>query len=385
MRLIRHRPDWAVPLWEHKRRLRGAKGGRSSGKSHDFAEGVVERMALDPRFSTVCIREIQKTLQFSAKRLIENKIRSMGVSSLFEIQASIIKRKAGTGVCIFQGMQDHNADSIKSLEDFDLAWVEEAQTLSQRSIELPTDPVEELFAGEPDDSVCVHVNYLQNPRCPDNVHRQAEDWRRRRPDTYDHVWLGAFNTKSEDQVLSGCWRVDVFEPQDSWDGPYFGADWGFSVDPSTLLCVYIHDNKLFIRKERYGHQIEINDLPEFFAGMPECHNQVIRGDNSRPETISYLQKHGYPKCIAADKWKGSVEDGISTLRGFDEIIIHEECQHTVDEARLWKYKRDRLTGDILPKLVDGNEHCWDAIRYALAPIIRQGDNMGLLLNLAMGR
>lgn len=401
--LKRYRAKWAIPLWKEKRRLRGAKGGRSSGKSHEMAEAVVERMALTPSYSTVCIREIQKTLQFSAKRLIENKIRSMGMASLFEIQASIIKRRGGTGVCIFQGMQDHNADSIKSLEDFDLAWVEEAQTLSQRSIDLliptirkdgseiwfswnpeqPTDPVEELFAGEPDDSVCVHVNYLDNKKCPDNVIKLADDWRRRRPDTFDHVWLGEFNTKSEDQVLAGRWRVDEFEPQDNWDGPYFGADWGFSVDPSTLLCVYIHNNTLYVRRERYGHQIEINDLPEFFAGMPGSADHVIRGDNSRPETISYLQKHGYPKCIAAPKWQGSVEDGISTLRGFDEIIIHPECEHTIDEARLWKYKRDRLTGDILPKLIDGNDHCWDAIRYALAPIIQQGDNMEALLRLAI--
>lgn len=366
-------------------------------------------MFIDPSYSVVCIREIQKSLRFSAKRLIEAKIQQYGLGEFFEVQAGLIKRINGSGVCIFQGMQDHTADSIKSLEDFDLAWCEEAQSLSQRSLDLltptirkpnseiwfswnpdlETDPVDMFFSSEPDNSVCVHVNYMNNPFCPQNVIEQAEDWRRRRPDTYDHVWLGGYNTKSEDQVLNGVWRVDEFEPQPDWDGPYFGADWGFSTDPSTLISCYIDTSAepatLYVRHERYGHGIEINDYPEFFSAMPAINGPVIRADNARPEIISYLQKHGYPMIMAADKWAGSVEDGISTLRGFAEIVIHPDCEHTIDEARLWKYKRDRLTGDILPKLIDGNDHCWDAIRYALAPFVKGGDNMAALLGLALGR
>ncbi len=70
------------------------------------------------------------------------------------------------------------------------------------------------------------------------------------------------------------------------------------------------------------------------------------------------------------KWPGSVEDGISTLRGFDEIVIHEQCKHMIDEARLWRYKTDKLSGDVLPKLIDADNHCADALRYAIAPLIK---------------
>lgn len=397
-------PKWSVPLFSGPAIYRGAKGGRSSGKSHLFAESLVERHICDPDYSSVCIREVQKSLKFSAKRLIEAKIRAMGVVHLFVILESVIRRRYGTGIIIFQGMQDHNAESIKSLEDFDLAWVEEAQSLSQRSLDLliptirnegseiwfswnpeqTTDPVDTFFAGKPQGAVCVHVNYTQNPFATDKIKQQAADWKRRDPDTYDHVWMGAYNTKSDDQVLSGCWTIEERKPDHTWDGPYYGGDWGFATDPTTLLEVYINedDNELYVSRERYGLKIEIDDTPEFYDGMSGAKKYVVRADNARPEIISYMKRHKYPKVRSVDKWPGSVEDGISKLRSYD-IVIHPDCTHTIDEARLWKYKRDRLTGDVLPKLIDGNDHCWDAIRYAIQDIIKKS-GFGDMLNLAMG-
>ncbi|MCK4957781.1 MAG: phage terminase large subunit, partial [Planctomycetes bacterium] len=136
-------PRWAVPLLAPKR-LKGAKGGRSSGKSHFYAEAMVERLFMEGNTQAVCIREVQKSLKFSAKKLIENKIRKLKLSHLFEITINEIRRlgrdpatgEAYVGIIIFQGMQDHTAESIKSLEDFDLAWCEEAQSLSAFSLEL---------------------------------------------------------------------------------------------------------------------------------------------------------------------------------------------------------------------------------------------------------
>ncbi len=85
-----------------------------------------------------------------------------------------------------------------------------------------------------------------------------------------------------------------------------------------------------------------------------------------------MQRHGYPNLIAAEKWSGSVEDGVAFLRQFERIVIHPRCPYTFEESRLWSYKKDRLTGDILPDLVDAHNHCWDAIRYGLDPLIRGG-------------
>ena len=223
--LVIETPRVFLPLLKPAR-YKGAKGGRGSGKSHFFAECVVEEMVADPECSVVCIREIQKSLKFSAKKLIEDKIQSMGVSHLFEVQTNEIKRIGGKGVCIFQGMQDHTADSIKSLEGFRIAWVEEAQSLSQRSLNLlrPTmrasgsqiwfswnprrksDPVEKLLTRKKrDDAIVVHVNYTDNPFLPPELKAEAEGDKRDDPDGFEHTWLGQFESMGSKIVIPRLW------------------------------------------------------------------------------------------------------------------------------------------------------------------------------------
>ncbi len=108
----------------------------------------------------------------------------------------------------------------------------------------------------------------------------------------------------------------------------------------------------------------------------------MRADNARPESISYLKRHGLPNCTAVDKWPGSVEDGVAHLRSYSEIVIHPRCRETIRESRLWSYKVDRLSGDVLPDVVDANNHWMDALRYALAPLVRvvQAGGMGISVN-----
>src|SRR5690349_22358393 len=148
-------------LWQPAR-YKGAHGGRGSGKSHAFAEMLVVRASTAKGFRAACVREVQKSLKNSVKLLVEDKIKALGVGHLFECLEAEIKTPGG-GVIMFQGMQNHTADSIKSLEGFDVAWVEEAQSLSQRSLDLlrPTlrKPGSELWfswnPGKPTDPVDV--------------------------------------------------------------------------------------------------------------------------------------------------------------------------------------------------------------------------------------
>lgn len=390
-RLVIPTARWSTPLLAAAR-YKGAKGGRSGGKSHFWAERMVEHSAANPHFSGVCIREVQRSLRYSAKRLIDSKIRNLGLSHLFDSRDNEIRRRGGSGVIIFQGMQDHTADSIKSLEGFDAAWYEEAQRMSQRSADLllPTirgpgselwfswnpdqadDPVEKLLVAKPPaDSAVVSVNFTDNPFRDPVVDAEAAEALRRDPDNYAHIWEGAYNTKSDDQVLAGKWEVDHFTPGAAWDGPYYGGDWGFAADPSTLIECYVYDDTLYIYREAYRKGVETDQLPAFYDQLPGAVSHVVRADNARPENISYMNRHGYPKVQAVKKWPGSIEDGISRLRSFRRIVIHTDCLHTIAEARLWKYKRDRLTGDILPVLIDANNHCWDAVRYAVEPLIKR--------------
>ena len=387
-------PRWAKPLLT-PRRYKGAKGGRGSGKSHFFAEMLVESHILNPDCNSVCIREIQKSLKFSAKKLIEDKIRAMGVSDMFDITLTEIRNKNGNGIIIFQGMQDHTADSIKSLEGFDIAWAEESQSISRRSIELllptirkpgseiwfswnpylDTDPVETMINWNKDeDSVCVHVNYLDNPFVDDILIKEAERHKRNKPDSFDHVWLGQYATKSDSQIFKDKYEIREFEIDKSFGIPLFGIDFGFANDATTGVKVYIKNDILYIYEEAYKVGLELDDTAMYLKSkISEIDKYPIEADSARPESISYLKRNGLPFIRGVKKWKGSVIDGIEFIKSFDKVVIHSRCENTISEFRLYSYKVDKRTDNILPDVEDSNNHIIDAIRYALEPVMKKSN------------
>ena len=375
-------PAWAEPLLAPAR-YKGAHGGRGSGKSHFFAELLVEEHVSNQSQRSVCIREVQKSIKMSAKLLIENKIEQLGVGEYFEVQDSIIKSRKGGGMMIFQGMQNHTADSIKSLEGFDRAWIEEAQSVSHRSLELirptirkpnselwfswnpylNTDPIDALLRGEnpPPDSTIVQVNYMDNPWLPDVLRAEMEYDRGRDLDKYEHVWLGGYVKNTEARVFKN-WRVEDFEtPKDAIHR--LGADWGFSVDPTCAVRCHIVGRKLYVDYEAYRVGCDITDTPELFMTIPEAEKWAMTADSARPETISHLRKNGFPRILPAVKGARSLEEGVEWLKSF-EIIVHPRCRHTIEELTSYSYKTDPLTGSVLPVLQDKDNHVIDALRYA---------------------
>ena len=374
-------------------RYKGAHGGRGSGKSHFFAEMLVARANSALGFRAACLREVQKSLKNSVKLLVEDKIRAHGLQHRFEILDSEI-RTPGGGVIIFQGMQNHTADSIKSLEGFDVAWVEEAQSLSQRSLDLlrptirkpgselwfawnpnkPDDPVDTLLRGEhpPTDSVVVQVNWDSNPWLPDELRADMEDDRRRDPDKALHVWDGHYSLNSEARVFRN-WVMREFDtPADAVHR--FGADWGFAVDPTVLVRCHIEGRNLFVDYEAWKVGCEIDKTPALFDEIPGSRKWRIRADSARPETVSYMQRQGF-KITPALKGQGSIEDGISFLQSFD-IVVHPRCKKVCEELTLYAYKIDEHTGEVLPVLQDKNNHTIDALRYALEELRRSGFKPG---------
>lgn len=372
----------------HASRYKGAHGGRGSGKSHFFAELLVERCELNPGTRAACVREVQKSLKNSVKLLVEDKIKALGLPG-FEVLEAEIKTPGG-GVIIFQGMQNHTADSIKSLEGFDIAWVEEAQSLSQRSLDLlrptirkagselwfswnpnkPTDPVDLLLRGEvlPADAVVVEANYSDNPWLPDELRADLEDDRRRDPDKFAHVWGGAYALNAQARVFRN-WTVRAFDtPADAIHR--FGADWGFAIDPTVLIRCHVEGRTLYVDQEAWEVGCEIDKTPALFDQIAGSRQWLIRADSARPETVSYMQRHGF-KITAALKGPGSLEDGVEFLRSFD-IVVHPRCEHVASELALYSYKIDPHTEEILPLLDDKNNHTVDALRYALEELRRTG-------------
>lgn len=373
-------PAVFLPLLEASR-YKGAWGGRGSGKSHFFAELLIERCIMG-KTDAVCVREVQRSLQQSVKKLLESKIEALGVGKHFDVKLDYIGTPYG-GRIIFQGMQNHTADTIKSLEGYDVAWVEEAQSLSQRSLDLlrptirkpgselwfswnpnlETDPVDSLLRGEtpPPGAVVVKANYRDNPWLPEVLADELAYDQRRDPDKFAHVWLGEYQRNSEARVFRN-WKIEEFDVKPEWILRQ-GADWGFSVDPSVLVQCAIVGRTLYVPHEAYRVGCDIDFLPDLFRTVPEAERWATVADSARPETISYMQRHGFPKMLAAIKGAKSLEEGVEFLKSFD-IVVHPRCKHLIDELTLYSYETDPLTGQVMPKLADKDNHVIDALRYA---------------------
>ena len=346
-----------------------------------FAEMVIGRCIGD-KVDVVCVREVQRSLAQSVKKLLELKIEDMGQSDMFTVKQDEIRTSLG-GRIVFAGMQNHTADTIKSLEGYDIAWVEEAQSLSQRSLDLlrptirkpgsqlwfswnpnlETDPVDVLLRGEnpPPDSIVIKANYTDNPWLPNVLKAEIEYDKRRDPDKYSHVWLGEYQRNSEARVFRN-WRIEDFDTDETATFR-LGADWGFATDPSVLIRCYIKGRVLYVDHEAWMVGCEIDLLPDLFDRVPDSRRFFITADSARPETISYMRRNGFPRINSAIKGSKSVEDGIEFLKSFD-IVVHPRCTHLIDELTLYSYKTDPLTGVVMPVLADKDNHVIDSLRYA---------------------
>ena len=188
------------------------------------------------------------------------------------------------------------------------------------------------------------------------------------------MWEGKPRKQSAAQIMRGKYVVEDFTPADTWAGPYHGTDFGFATDPTASIKCWVDEahRRLMIEYEAFEYHTETDDVPALISTIPDSEKYVNRADNARPETISYCRRHGHPRMIACEKWPGSVEDGITYLRQeFHQIVIHPRCEHMAQEARLYSYKVDKQSGDILPIVVDKHNHCWDAVRYGLDGVIKR--------------
>lgn len=204
----------------YPKRYKGAYGGRGGAKSHFFAEQIIIRAFTQPT-RIVCIREVQNSIKDSVKQLLQDKIAKFKLEPFFDILESEIRGPRGSQI-VFKGMQSYNASNIKSLEGYDVAWVEEAQTLSQHSLDLlrptlrkegselwfswnprfKTDPVDMFFRkSPPPDAISVMVNWYDNPWFPDVLHKEMKHDFEVDEDKAEHIWNGAYGS-SQGAILA---------------------------------------------------------------------------------------------------------------------------------------------------------------------------------------
>lgn len=341
----------------------------------------------------LCAREFQVSIAESFHAELKAAIASQPwLEAAYDVGKDYLRGHNGTEF-IFRGLR-RNTQSIKSLAKIDLTIVEEAEDVPEDSwlaleatvlrnpgselwaIWNPRDegsPVDTRFRKhKPENALVAEINHNDNPFFPDGL----EKLRRRQrqlldPQTYAHIWEGAYLVNSDRQVFGGKVAVREFEPGSNWDGPYQGLDFGFHPDPLCGLRCWRHDDRLWIEWEAYGQRVEIDEMPDFIGErIPKFHDYTSRADSAEPKTISYAKRNGMGRIEPVRKWPNSVIEGIRWMRSHAEIVIHPRCVNSIRDFRLYSLKTN-AAGDILAEPVDADNHAPDAARYAFAPLIKQ--------------
>lgn len=365
-------------------RYKIAYGGRGSGKSWTFAIMLLRLAEVNDNMLILCLREIQNSIADSIYSLLVSLINDYDDVAKWNILKTEIVNKHTGSKFIFKGLY-RNVSSIKSIEGVDIAYVEESDKVCQESWDylIPTirkesseiwaifnpnkeeDPVYSMFVSKVrDNAVVKKINWQDNPHFPSVLKDEMEYDREHNPDKWAWVWEGNCRVETEAQIFRGCFSIEHFDiPSDAQFN--HGMDFGFAEDPSTVIQSFIKDDILYLSKEAYGLHISIDDLPEMIKSVVPAENWQVIADSSRPDTIDFIRRHGYNNINGSKKGKNSILDGIEKIRSFKHVIIHPMCKHTIDEFRLYSYKTNKYTGEIMPVPEDRNNHIIDALRYSL--------------------
>ena len=408
-------PEVFVPLIEPGKRYRGAYGGRASGKSHFFAERLVEEALSSPGeragegLRAVCVREVQRTLSASSKLLIEDKIRRLGLGARFKIYEDRIKAP-GDGLLIFQGMQAHTSESVKSLEGFRVAWIDEAQAISERSLNLlrptiqrvagaeiwaswnprrPTDAIDVLLRGaeQPTGSVVVRANWRDNPFRTPETDQERADCLRIDPDSYPHIWDGEYATAHKGAYFTrelSALRADgrlCSVPIDPLMTVHLFWDIGGSGATSDACSIWA--------VQRVGRTIGVIDYYEA-AGQPlAAHVAWLHSRGYKPGAnvqlwlphdgvqhdkvfqVTYqseLEKAGYDVTVVKNQGPGAAMARVQAVRRLlPQCAIDPRCMPGVEALGWYHERRDETRNCGLGPEHDWSSHAADS--FGLAAIV----------------
>lgn len=379
-------------------RYKALHGGRGSGKSHFVAGDIIDKCVVNPGYRVVCIREVQKSLKDSAKLLIEDKLKAfkLGTADGFRIYNDSISTPGG-GVILFHGMQDHTAESIKSLEGFDMAWVEEAQTMTQHSLKMlrPTirkpnselyfswnprrkmDAVDILFRQQrpPTDSVVIKANWNDNPWFPAVLEQERLDCLANEPEEYDHVWEGGYAT-----VAKGAYYARFIN-----EARMDGRVTTLTEDPNLIIRLFVDiggtgakaDNFVIIAAQFRGMRVNVlnhytvqgQDGASHLAWMREqgyspdrCKIWLPHDGKTHDKVInisyeSMFQNAGYEVEIVPNQGRGAANMRIQEARRvFPSVWFNEEtCSDLLEALGYYHEKRCSVRNIGL-----GPDHDWSS-------------------------
>ncbi len=366
------------PLFDKGWREAAIYGGRFSMKSHTVARYLLIRARM-AKTRIACFREFQNSITESSHQLLADLIKLYALND-FEVTNNSIVNKLNGSDFIFKGLY-HNEQSIKSIEGIDIAWIEEAQTVSKESLEVLTptvrkdgsqliytynrllenDPVHQrlVLEGRPN-TLILNVNYdiaLKYKMMPEVIRLEMEDDKARRPKLYAHKWLGEPN--SMERKIYSDWAIIDGIPHNA-RLERRGIDFGYTNDPCAIVDVYYQDGGYMLDEVCYRKGMSNKAIFDTVSVLQEC---LSIADSAEPKSIDELKLYGM-NVQPATKGQGSISQGIQYVKA-QRISITRRSANLIREygSYLWSESSD---GTITNVPEGGNDHALDAVRYALS-------------------
>ncbi len=391
-----HIPEKLAPLLDHHA-IVVVHGGRGGGKTIGICQ-ILLLKAMQEKHLILCLREFMNSIKDSTHRTLVAQIKELGMEDEFEVLKSTIVCKRTGSEFIFSGM--NHPESVQSLYGATVVFYDEAQRCSQSSLDillpsirsqpgrpdpsiifslnphLRTDPVyEQLILGKANykDILVMEINWADNPWFPSFLRDLKDAQAKQDMPKYNWIWMGKTLQRAESIIFNRPGQIQSYDftPDPNLWQCFYGADFG-SADPTVLVKTWVWKEDLYVEYETYNLDLPIELITASWDLIPESAKHTVYADCSRPEIIKYLRRNDMPYVRPCRKWPGSVLDGIDHLKSYQHIIIHPRCIHALEEFGLYKW-RTRHLGDqdiIIPdEPEDQNNHCIDAIRYSIEPII----------------
>lgn len=380
------------PLFDTWWREAAVYGGRYSLKSHTVATSYLIKARQSKR-RILCCREFQNSINDSVHQLLADKIKQYNFTE-FKVTDKSIENTRNGSEFFFKGLHN-NEQSIKSIEGLTDAWVEEAQTVSESSLEILTptvrlpgsqiiytynrlkedDPVHRrlIVEGRPN-TLVLNFNYDLAEKygwLPDVIKNEIEDDKKFRPGLYKHKWLGEPN--SVEGKVYRDWAFIEEVPHEA-ELVRRGLDFGFTNDPTAIIDLYRYNGGYIVAQRLYRKGMHNNEIAEFLKSIDRPGTTVM-ADSSEPKSISEISQYGIP-IIGVDK-KG---DGKQTYLKFSidylqqqRLSVTRASKELIEEYENYYWMQDK-NGRFINEPESGRDHALDAVRYAfdgLRPVNHQ--------------
>ncbi len=383
-----HIPKEFKPLFDTNWREAGIYGGRYSLKSHTVARFLLIE-ARQKKIRVGCFREFQNSMAESSHQLLKDLIAEYELTDFTVTDSAIINTVNGSDF-LFKGLW-HNEQTIKSIEGIDIAWVEEAQAVSNESLEVLTptvrkpgsrivytynrfledDPVHNrlVIEGRPN-TLIINVNYdiaIKYGMMPEAVRLEVEDDKARRPSLYKHKWLGEPNSQ-ERRIYNGWATIEAIPHEARLER--YGVDFGYTNDPTVITAIYYYNGGYILDEITYQKGLSNKQIADILLNQKKA---LVVADSAEPKSIDEIAAFGV-LMQPAIKGQGSVSQGIQSIQA-------QQISITARSGNLFKsYKNYLWATDREGRILNEPDHRWsdgmDAVRYgmtSLVPLIQRVD------------